>query len=368
MQNNFSHVVVIGAGAFGCAITLQLALAGVRVTLVDSGDTNSQASLHNGGNLNPLLMTPPALLPLALESFNLHRQLPAVLSSIGVQPHRVNPVRRLLLALTEEETKPFDAIEQSFACQGNFSTTFSTTRLNRQQLKSLEPALIDGLHSALLLEGNLAVDGEDFLRALKEAAQKIGAIILPGKASGLGSAGNRANSVQCGEQDIACDAIVLASGAHIADTKAWLDISLPVMPVKGQMLRMELAGFEQNFDMTHGEITLYKRRGNEIWVGMTQELGISDLRPTTEGRDFLLEGAARIFPRIADAWLLAHTAAIRPTTASGLPIVAKANGWENIYLANGGGMKGMLLCTGVARMLHELMFNSNYFISGLQDV
>ena len=95
---------------------------------------------------------------------------------------------------------------------------------------------------------------------------------------------------------------------------------------------------------------------------------MSDLGPTTEGRDFLLEGAARIFPRIADARLLVHTAAIRPTTASGLPIVAKAHGWDNIYLANGGGMKGILLCTDVARMLHELMFNSHYCISGLQDV
>jgi glycine/D-amino acid oxidase-like deaminating enzyme len=37
----------------------------------------------------------------------------------------------------------------------------------------------------------------------------------------------------------------------------------------------------------------------------------------------------------------------------GMPVVGLMPGWENCYVANGGGIKGMLLCTGVGVAIAE---------------
>jgi glycine/D-amino acid oxidase-like deaminating enzyme len=48
---------------------------------------------------------------------------------------------------------------------------------------------------------------------------------------------------------------------------------------------------------------------------------------------------------------------VRPMTTSNRPIAARADGWQNVYVANGGGSKGMLLSVGIARKIRELLFD-----------
>ena len=132
---------------------------------------------------------------------------------------------------------------------------------------------------------------------------------------------------------------------------------MPVKPVKGQLLRMKLPGEGLRYDLTHGIAGLYRRNQNEVWVGGTQEDAGLNETPTEEIRHHLLEQAVRIMPEMAQAQLLEHVAALRPVTPSGLPIIEQASGWNNVYIANGGCNKGILLCTGIAQALRDLMLN-----------
>jgi glycine/D-amino acid oxidase-like deaminating enzyme len=69
----------------------------------------------------------------------------------------------------------------------------------------------------------------------------------------------------------------------------------------------------------------------------------------------LLDQAARILPAIKQAVLLEHTAAFRPMTESGACIASHAPGWRNVYLANGGGAKGILLSVAIAQRVRQLL-------------
>jgi D-amino-acid dehydrogenase len=42
-------------------------------------------------------------------------------------------------------------------------------------------------------------------------------------------------------------------------------------------------------------------------------------------------------------------------TLDGLPIVGRAPGWDNVYLSTGGGTKGILFSTGMAKAIAELI-------------
>ena len=69
-----SEVVVIGAGAAGCAAAFYLAEAGIRTTVVERQGVASYASGYSAGGLNPLqgAQIPGPLAPMAQASFEMH--------------------------------------------------------------------------------------------------------------------------------------------------------------------------------------------------------------------------------------------------------------------------------------------------------
>ncbi len=123
------------------------------------------------------------------------------------------------------------------------------------------------------------------------------------------------------------------------------------------MLRLRLRDRSISHDFTHGLISLYRRGDDEVWVGVTREEAGFDESASASGRRRLIDGAARILPAIRDAEVIEHLAALRPMTRSALPIVGRAPGWSNVYVANGGGIKGVLLGTGVGAAIRDLVVN-----------
>ena len=121
------------------------------------------------------------------------------------------------------------------------------------------------------------------------------------------------------------------------------------------MLRLKLPGANVTHDFTHGIISLYRRSDDKVWVGVTRERCGLDERPTDDGKRLLIEGAARIMPAVREATLVAHLAALRPATPTGLPVIGRAPGWNNVFVANGGGIKGVLLSTGMGVAVRDLV-------------
>ena len=69
-------------------------------------------------------------------------------------------------------------------------------------------------------------------------------------------------------------------------------------------------------------------------------------------------GAARLMPSFAGAELALHTACLRPVTPDWLPILGRAPGWDNAYLATGAGKKGILLAPAMGGAVAELIEGS----------
>jgi glycine/D-amino acid oxidase-like deaminating enzyme len=60
-------------------------------------------------------------------------------------------------------------------------------------------------------------------------------------------------------------------------------------------------------------------------------------------------------PAIAEASLVQHTACLRPVAPDHLPIIGKAPGWDNVYLATGGAHKGILLSPAMGKAIADLI-------------
>jgi glycine oxidase len=347
------RVIVVGGGVIGCSIAYQLAKAGASVALLERDGIGSHASGRNPGNLNPVLGGEPALVPFALESLRLHRELAPELAALGCAPYRIEPVKRVLLAFDDKERDELDATGRIFAPHEDFSTM----RVAPTQLRALESRLSDAVIEGLLIEGNGSLDSLAFTRALAEAARKAGAASLPSRLVGVRREPRHVRAVYTESGELQCDALVLATGPWVAETRSWLGIDLPVEPVKGEMLRLKLPGANVTHDFTHGMISLYRRGEDEVWVGVTRERCGLDERPTEDGKRMLLEGAARIMPAVREATLVAHLAALRPATPTGLPVIGRAQNWNNVFVANGGGIKGVLLSAGIGVAIRDLVLS-----------
>jgi glycine oxidase len=355
MKPATSSVIVIGAGVFGCATAFRLARRGIKTVLIDRDDIGEHASGKNPGNLNPIHGSPPALLPFALRSFHLHRVLAAELADLGCPGYALQPVKRVFLAFDEAERNGLEEIARAFAEVPGFAASW----LSAESVLRLDPRLSADVHAGLLVEGNMSVDSRAFNRALAEGAARLGATFLRGRVTGMEQARDRITGVRTSNGTLACEAVVLATGPWQAETREWLGHDLPVSPVKGELLRMRLPGAGLHHDFTRGMISLYRRGSDECWIGVTKEHAGLDELPTEAGRERLLEAAARIMPAVRQATLLEHTAALRPMSASGLPMAGRIPGWGNAYIANGGGIKGILLCSGISQAVADMILGGD---------
>ena len=354
-------IAIVGGGIFGAAIAYVLTRDGFDVTLFEALSIGAHASSKNAGNLNPLHGTPSALLPFALESFRLHQEIAVALAELKSAHYNLLPSHRVLLELDESKR---NSLKKSTDLFTN-TEGFSAEELDVEALHQIEPRLSQNVRFGILTKGSLAVDSYLLTMSLAQGAERLGAKYVYDAVLGVVKKGDRITGVETYQDKFACDEIIFATGPWLGETQACLDIDIDIdiEPVKGELLLMQLSGKPLDYDFTWGASCLYKRRKNQVWVGGTFERSGFDMSPSLKNRESMLNQAAQIIPEIREARLLEHVVGLRPMTSSGLPIVGRVHKWQNAYLANGGGSKGVLLSVGIAQVIRDLLMEGKTNLS-----
>ena len=350
-----SEVVIVGGGVAGCATAYYLSLAGVKATIIEREGISSQASGFSAGGLNPLegSCIPGPLSALAMASFKLHKELWGTLrreSGIDFQSRIISLTK---VGFAENEVP---AMQESMSLfEDAREEGFSGEWLHRSEVLKLEPRLSDKLIGGVRLFGNATLSSLLYTQALAEAAQKNGATVRSGVARGVRLDNGRVLSVILADDEIACDQVVLAAGPWSREAEQWLDISLPVDPLKGEILRLELHGPALAGDFSGAGASVYPRADGLVWCGTTEVDEGFNKEPTEAAKEKVWGAAAELMPELAHATLVKHTACLRPLTPDYMPIIGRAPGWDNVYLATGAGKKGILLSTGMGKATADLM-------------
>ena len=348
-----SEVVVIGAGAAGCAAAFYLAEAGIRTTVVERQGVASYASGYSAGGLNPLqgAQIPGPLAPMAQASFEMHLDMWDRLEEASGVDFHARRVGAVNVAFDEEDFAPLAETKALFKAADGFTAEY----VDADELLREEPRLSGDALGGLRLFGNAVLDSALFTQALLRAAESRGATM---RHSGVTALETRAGSVEgvvLEEGRIACDAVVVATGPWSADAQGWLGVPIPVEPLKGEILRMRPPGGPLAHDWSGAGVSLNDRAGGLAWVGATEQSRGWDVAPSEWARRTLSAGAARLMPSFADAELVLHTACLRPVTPDWLPILGRVPGWDNAYLATGAGKKGILLAPAMGRAIADLV-------------
>ena len=353
-----ADVVVIGGGLMGRAAAWRLAAGGLDVAVV-AGEPTAAASQVAAGMLAPVTettFTEELLLGLNLASMQRYPDFAAEVSDASGRPSGFREGPTISVAANADDAARLGQLADYLTRLG-----LQSERLTSREARKVEPLLAPTIRGGLLVPGDASCDNRLLLAALTTAGERAGVRTVSGFVHHVASSGDRVTGVALADgHEIAAPTVVVASGAWSGQLTGIP--TLPVRPVKGQVLRLDPGRYPQPGVVvrafTRGtEIYLVPRDGGrELVVGATsEELGF-DRRVTAGGVYELLRDARLAIPMTSEYVLAETSVGYRPGTPDNAPILGRG-ALSGLVLATGHYRNGVLLTPITADVVAELVLH-----------
>ncbi|TME06194.1 MAG: FAD-dependent oxidoreductase [Chloroflexi bacterium] len=231
-------VVIIGGGIIGCAIAYYLRKSGVEVTVVEKGDIGAEASSAAAGLLAPLgsLSGPGPLADLLLASWSIYPALVPELEQASGVHLAYEQSGSLRVA---RNPKNIDNLRKRITAWQPLGLKMQW--LTGDEARQREALLAPDISAAIYAPEEAQVKAPHVVKAFARAATNLGAkLCAHHNVIGMDFHRNKVTRV-CTDQglEIACEHVIVATGAWTRNLERLLDISLPVEPQRGQILTLK---------------------------------------------------------------------------------------------------------------------------------
>jgi len=341
-----TDVAIIGAGIIGMLTARELVGAGMTVTVLERGQPARESSWAGGGILSPLYpwRYSEAVSVLARWSQHAYPQLCAALhEETGIDPEL--EVSGLLAGDVDDID---DAVDWAARYGANLKIVDS------QGAMELEPRLGVVLRNGAWFPDVGQVRNPRMVRALRASLERAGVEVRSDcPAQGWVMDHGRVSAVHTPAGKIAADAFVVASGAWSAGLLEPTGLSLPIQPVRGQMILFRgPPGLVRRITLYKGRYAIPRRDGRVLF-GSTLEYAGFEKRTTREALEDLRQSAFTLIPALADLPVECHWAGLRPGSPDGVPMIGPHPGLSNLYICAGHFRNGVVLGPGSARLLAD---------------
>ena len=400
------HVCVLGAGIVGLATAYELRQRGCDVTVIDRAYSGAGASGGNGAQLSYSYVQP-------LADPNVWAQLPKLLLSTdsplkfrlqwdlqqwlwGLQFLRAcngttsRSTTGQLLELASQSRAGLEQVKTKHLLDFDHSSTGKLVLYNttasfvgaQEQLRlqaemgsvqeavtaercvEIEPALAGyapQIAGAIYTPSECAADCLKLCNALENLLKAQGVQFqLSTELQGFSQSGGAITAVQTSAGALQADQFVLALGAGSYFAARWLGLRLPIYPLKGYSITLDVSDASSSSRAPAVNVTdsarkvVFARIGQRLRVAGMAELVGHDHSISADRIDSLKRSTQAVFPQCridsADhAWT-----GMRPATPTGLPIVGGlANAPKNLMFNTGHGALGFTLAFGTAALVAD---------------
>jgi len=397
-------IAVLGAGVVGVTSAWYLANAGHEVTVVDRQDAAAmETSFANGGQISTSHAEPwanpgtpkqilkwlgredsPMLFRLRADPRQwawglafLRECLPARTRANAAQIAAINRYsRERLLALRaetgiqyEQQTRGILRIYESHQALDEAVVAASLEKQHGIDLRVLTAAECVGLEPALSARaehitggvhapGDESGDAHRFTQELARlcAARGVGFRFGSGVAR-IATAGGRVAGVLLDSgQSVAADAYVMALGSYSPLLLRPIGISIPVYPLKGYSITIDLAEGDvaPRISLSDGAHKLVMSRlGNRLRVAGTAELAGYDTSINEVRCKAIVRRTFELFPKAGKPENAQFWAGLRPGTPGGVPCIGRTR-YPNLLLNTGHGTLGWTMACGSGAAIADI--------------
>lgn len=395
-----ADVLILGGGVIGLACAHYLQAEGRSVRIIDQGRVGGAASFGNCGTITPSHAAPLAAPGMAWQAIRWMlkadaplyirpRWDPALWRWLSRAAGRCNArdllasgrakgaLLRYSRALMEDLVYGHD-LDCDFQA-GGLHYVFRTERALRRHARELplleelgiaahtldgaalaaeEPALRPGLAGAVFFPGDAMLRPDRYTAELARLVREDGGAIEEGVCvTGIVRGRHGIEAVQTSEGERRGGQVVLALGAWSTGFGDMLRVNIPLQPGKGYSITYDRPARVPRRPLVLKERSVCVTAWEQgLRLGSTMEFSGYDDRLDPVRLAALERGAAEYLleaPVAADrrqpwcGW--------RPMTWDDLPLLGRAPGHSNLWLATGHGMMGMGMSAGTGRLLADLM-------------
>lgn len=359
------EVVIVGGGVVGLTTALKLAERGTSVTILDSQAVGREASWAGAGMLPPGNLTNAKTPEARLRAYS-HSLWPQFAESltestgIDIGYHVCGAIE----ICSSQTPETLEHLAEQWSREGVRANLISASAL-REHVSGIA----DGFTGAVFLPDFGQVRNPRHLSALKSACVKLGVEILEHSLiSDVRRQSDRMTEIRIGERTLQFDRICFAAGAWTANLLQSLGFSMPVKPVRGQIVQLKLPSPPFSSVIEMGKKYLVPRRDGFVLIGSTEEDAGFEKKTTTEGNSELMTFATSVVPSLASAEVVNHWAGLRPGSPDELPLLGLLPGFSNAYIGAGHFRAGLQMSPATGTILADLMLDQVPAISmdGLQ--
>lgn len=339
--------VVIGGGIIGCSLARELAVAGVKVAVVERGAPGEEASWAAAGMLSPSAEAEKGnpLFELGRRSLELFRPLVAELESETGIGCRYRTEGALLLFESEEERATWLP-----SIEWQRSLGIPIQELSSSELRTREPQLA-ALPGAFYLPEDHQIDNRLLMQALVQSCRRRGVQFVLGRTvHEVQRNGHRATGVLLEDDRIGAGRVVNTAGSWAGSVHVAGLAPAPIRPVKGQIIALECAPAPLQHVVRSHRVYLVPRLDGRILVGSTMEEVGFDKTPRAGPLTRLLHAAQQVCPRLQESAVSEFWAGLRPASPDGFPLLGPTP-LEGYSLAVGHFRNGILLAPITAEIL-----------------
>ncbi|MFL2627720.1 MAG: NAD(P)/FAD-dependent oxidoreductase [Dehalococcoidia bacterium] len=356
LNKNQYDVIIIGGGIVGCATSYFLAKQGVRSLILERDTVAGHASGFALGGLNPLggFGIPGPLSEFSLESFDLHTSIhPELFENTGVDTEYDSHLH-ITLAMSEKES---NAIKSKLPWQQSVKD-FNVEWKSKEDILAIEPRISPQIIGGSIIQNVATVDPYKTTLAFLMGAEKLGSQIKYTEVISVSLEKEGYYKIKTKSDNFIAEKVIFAMGPWTQFTKEWIGLDIPVEPLRGQILKMNIAGPPLTY-VSWGSNYIVTKSDDLIWLGTTEERVGFNEKTTNEARKTMLDSVLSVFPYLLDAQVVGHTACLRPLSLDGLPILGAINQSDNLIISTGGGRKGILYGPLMAKLTSALITGSD---------
>lgn len=354
MSNQRSgDVIVVGGGVIGSGIAFELAKRGLSVTLVERGTIGGEASWASAGVIS--LPNRPWVRPERTELGRISLQhYPALVeelerrTGLGIEYHRPG---EWAIAVDEERA---EALRTVSVWQRELG--FEIEEVSPAEARRLEPALPENLLMAWLHPNVGSLSVYRLSQALATAAHQLGAMVLEETpVGGLAREGDRVTGVRLQDRELHADMTVLATGAWTRLLGDSLGVTLPAMPVKGQLIAFANAPLRPTRVIAGHAGYVRPRLDGTTLVAATEEYVGFDRRVTGEGVAWLLELTRTLCPVLLQGEVAQTWTGLRPGSETDNPLIGPVPGFDGLWVSAGHFRTGAKEAPATASLVAEAL-------------
>ncbi|GCF06996.1 glycine oxidase ThiO [Dictyobacter arantiisoli] len=342
-----TDVVIVGGGIIGCATAYFLRKAQLSVTLLEQGEIGRQSSGAAAGLLAPLgaLNGPGPFTDLLLCGFQQFVELVSELEDVSGL--KLDFVRSGTLRVVRD-LKYVARLKKRLEAWQTLGLHLSW--LDGVDVQQLEPALLPTIAGAIYAPDEAQINPVRFVGAFASAACQLGARLYQHTTvSEIIHEQNKIVGVRTASgTTFTGQHVVLAAGVWSEHLCSPLNVTLPLRPIRGQMIALEQPAPALRH-IVFGDAMYLLPRDTHVLVGATRKDAGFDVSVTQEETLQLQHAAIRLMPSLKSSVLVRAWAGLRPGTPDRYPILGPVPEWKNLVLATGYNSVGLMLSAITAR-------------------